>query len=101
MKIEIDNKIYNGISTYCALNEMNTITYINDLLKKAFMIDKYSEKPQIKIKGENDSSETNKEIKKENVLSDKNKENIEIKKSNDQEIKIDQTVNKVKTRKLK
>ena len=45
MNIEIKDKLYKDIESYCALNELNLNDYVNDLLKKSFMIDKYGERP--------------------------------------------------------
>lgn len=48
--MEISKELYNEIKEYCDLNGMKTKDYINGLLKRAFMIDKYGECPPILIK---------------------------------------------------
>ena len=43
--MEVDKKLYEEIKEYCTLNGLKPKEYINDLLKKAFMEDKYGNKP--------------------------------------------------------
>lgn len=43
----IETKLKEDIKKYCELNSLNMKVYVNNLLKKAFMIDKYGEKPPI------------------------------------------------------
>jgi hypothetical protein len=45
MNIEIKDKLYKDIESYCTLNELDFNNYINDLLKKAFMEEKYGDRP--------------------------------------------------------
>ena len=45
MNIEIKDKLYKDIESYCTLNELNFNDYVNDLLKKAFMEEKYGDRP--------------------------------------------------------
>lgn len=47
MNIEIKDKLYKDIENYCTLNELDINQYINGLLKKSFMLDKYGERPHI------------------------------------------------------
>ena len=47
MNIEIKDKLYKDIENYCTLNELDINQYINGLLKKSFMLDKYGERPPI------------------------------------------------------
>lgn len=47
MLIEIKNNLYNKIESYCTLNELNVIDYINKLINDKFLIDLYGEKPDI------------------------------------------------------
>ena len=47
MQVAIKDKLYKDIVSYCELNELEIDTFINDLLKKSFMIEKYGEKPGI------------------------------------------------------
>lgn len=51
MTITINDKLYKDIDSYCKLNDLGeTVKYINDLLKKSFMVEKYGEKPSIQQK---------------------------------------------------
>lgn len=43
--MEIDKKLNNDITAYCKENGLNKKDFINRLLKKAFNIEKYGEKP--------------------------------------------------------
>ena len=43
--MEVDKKLYEEIKEYCLLNGLKPKEYINDLLRKAFMEDKYGAKP--------------------------------------------------------
>lgn len=43
--VEIENKLYSEIKEYCKLNGLVIKDFINKLLKKAFTIEKYGEKP--------------------------------------------------------
>lgn len=45
MNIEIKDKLYKDIESYCTINELDFNDYINDLLKKAFMEEKYGDRP--------------------------------------------------------
>jgi hypothetical protein len=45
MNIEIKDKLYKDIESYCALNKLDFKDYVNDLLKKAFMEEKYGDRP--------------------------------------------------------
>lgn len=45
MNIEIKDKLYKDIESYCTLNELDFNDYLNDLLKKAFMEEKYGDRP--------------------------------------------------------
>ena len=50
MQFDISDKLYNDIKAYCELNNLGIERYIGDLLKEAFMKDKYGEKPNISKK---------------------------------------------------
>ena len=52
MLVEISDKLYKDIFSYCELNKLETGTFIEDLLKKYFMIEKYGEKPNVRHKPE-------------------------------------------------
>lgn len=43
--VEIENKLYSEIKEYCKLNGLVIKDFINKLLKKAFTVEKYGEKP--------------------------------------------------------
>lgn len=47
MLIEIKNTLYKKIESYCTLNELNVIDYINKLINDNFLIDLYGNKPDI------------------------------------------------------
>ena len=44
-QVEIDEKLYNDIKVYCSLNALKIKAFVNELLKKAFIIEKYGETP--------------------------------------------------------
>lgn len=45
---EINNKLLNDIKEYCSYNDIEDVSgYINRLLKKSFMEEKYGKKPDI------------------------------------------------------
>jgi hypothetical protein len=43
--VEIDKRLYQEIKDYCKLNNLIIKDFINKLLKKAFTIEKYGDKP--------------------------------------------------------
>lgn len=43
--MEIDKKLHEEIKEYCKLNGLKTSEYVNSILKKAFMMDKYGVSP--------------------------------------------------------
>lgn len=43
--MELDKKLHNEIKEYCKLNNLKMIDFINYLVKKAFIIEKYGESP--------------------------------------------------------
>jgi hypothetical protein len=45
MNVDIKDKIYKSISEYCRTNHLVIKDYINDLLNKSFMRDKYGDRP--------------------------------------------------------
>ena len=49
MTVEIKNKLYKDISNYCKANHLVIKEYVNQLLTKQFMVDKYGDKPGIYI----------------------------------------------------
>lgn len=85
MNVEVDNRLYNNIVSYCKLNDLNVKEYINMLLKTGFNIDRYGERPPIneeqnnvketkttdiikEEKTEPDTFETTEEKKEENLV---------------------------------
>ena len=44
-KMEIEKKLHDEIKEYCKLNGLKMTSFINSLLKNAFMIEKYGETP--------------------------------------------------------
>ena len=47
MDIEIKDKLYKSIKEYCEVNDLVFNDYINQLLQKEFMLDKYGERPSV------------------------------------------------------
>lgn len=43
--MQIDKKIYDEINEYCKLNDLKTRDFIHNLLKEAFLKEKYGDKP--------------------------------------------------------
>lgn len=43
----IDSKLSRDISSFCSLNGIDEDKYLNELLKKAFMLDKYGDRPPV------------------------------------------------------
>lgn len=50
--IELDKKLHKDIKEYCQLNGLVMKDFVNKLLKKAFMVEKYGDKPFAEIKPE-------------------------------------------------
>ena len=48
MLVTIKDRLFKVIQSYCSINGLDIETYINDILKKSFMIEKYGEKPCVK-----------------------------------------------------
>lgn len=45
--MEINKKLLKDIQSYCKLNDLNEDDFLNGILKKAFLIEKYGDKPTI------------------------------------------------------
>ena len=43
--VNIEDKLYEDIREYCKLNKLTISVFVNDLLKKNFMVEKYDEAP--------------------------------------------------------
>lgn len=70
--MEIEKKLYDDIKSYCKLNNLKVNTFINNLLRKAFNVEKYGESPFVLNKntnGKNNSLEEDK-INKEIAIDD-------------------------------
>lgn len=50
--MNFDNKLLNDIEIYCNFNELDVDEFANNLLRKAFMLEKYGNKPSFMIKKE-------------------------------------------------
>lgn len=46
-QVKIEEKLYNSISDYCNINNLKICNFINELLKKQFMLEKYGSKPSV------------------------------------------------------
>ena len=47
VEVQISDKLYKDIFAYCELNQLETGTFIEDLIKKYFIIEKYGSRPAI------------------------------------------------------
>ena len=63
MNITINDKIYKEIVSYCELNALDVTTFINELIKKNFMVEKYGDRPGIKQQITNPVTQTSETIK--------------------------------------
>lgn len=72
MLVTIKDRLFKDIQSYCSINGLDIETYINDILKKSFMIEKYGEKPCVKPVKEKTES-INESIKTEIVETKKTK----------------------------
>ena len=43
--VNIEDKLYEDIREYCKLNKLTISVFVNDLLKKNFMVEKYNDAP--------------------------------------------------------
>lgn len=43
--VQIEDELYNGIKEYCKLNKLKISSFINEILKKSFLIEKYGNTP--------------------------------------------------------
>ena len=63
--IELDKKLHKDIKEYCQLNGLVMKDFVNKLLKKAFMVEKYGDKPFAEPKTSNLEKEAIEKIKLE------------------------------------
>ena len=61
--IELDKKLHKDIKEYCQLNGLVMKDFVNKLLKKAFMVEKYGDKPFAETKMSNLEEEAIEKIK--------------------------------------
>lgn len=61
--IELDKKLHKDIKEYCQLNGLVMKDFVNKLLKKAFMVEKYGERPFAEPKKSNLEKEAIEKIK--------------------------------------
>ena len=61
--IELDKKLHKEIKEYCQLNGLIMKDFVNKLLKKAFMVEKYGDKPFAEPKMSNLEKEAIEKIK--------------------------------------
>lgn len=43
--VNVDDKLYQEIREYCRLNKLTISVFVNDLLKKGFLVEKYDDAP--------------------------------------------------------
>ena len=43
--VNVEDRLYQDIKEYCRLNKLTISVFINDLLKKSFMVEKYDDAP--------------------------------------------------------
>lgn len=55
--ITISNKLYQSIKRYCDENKLKINEFVEDLLKKSFMVEKYGEAPSVIAKREKEPTE--------------------------------------------
>ena len=84
MLVTIKDRLFKDIQSYCSINGLDIETYINDILKKSFMIEKYGEKPCVKPVKEK-TEPINESIKTEIVETKKTKP-IQIVKNRQEDI---------------
>lgn len=70
--VNIEDKLYQDIKEYCKLNKLTISVFVNDLLKKTFMIEKYDDAPPFFKKKEPEIETVRTDLKK--VLKEKTPE---------------------------
>lgn len=82
--MEIDKKLERDITEYCKVNGLNKKEFVNQLLRKAFTVEKYGEKPfyavENKEKVANDNKTEKKKIEeiKPIIVKEENEPKLEI-----------------------
>ena len=62
--VNIEDKLYEEIREYCRLNKLTISVFVNDLLKKNFMVEKYDDAPPFFKKKEPDVESIPVDVKK-------------------------------------
>ena len=62
--VNIEDKLYEEIREYCRLNKLTISVFVNDLLKKNFMVEKYDDAPPFFKKKEPDIESIPVDVKK-------------------------------------
>lgn len=75
MKVKIQDKLYQDILDYCAINKLDVEQFINNVLKTRFMVEKYGERPN--ISSTKKTSESINKPKKEPINEPIKKETVE------------------------
>jgi hypothetical protein len=70
--VNIEDKLYQDIKEYCKLNKLTISVFVNDLLKKNFMVEKYNDAPPFFKKKEPEIETVRADLKK--VLKEKTPE---------------------------
>ena len=73
MQVNINDGLYKQISDYCSLNNLKICHYVNELLDKAFKIDKFGAKPLINRK----PTKIEKDVSVEKIVTEKIVDNAE------------------------
>lgn len=73
--VNIEDKLYQDIKEYCKLNKLTISVFVNDLLKKNFMVEKYNDAPPFFKKKEPEIETVRTDLKK--VLKEKTPEEFE------------------------
>lgn len=73
--MQIDKNLYDEINEYCKLNSLKTRDFIHNLLRDAFMKEKYGDSPFAFNKNDSQKKVENKKVM-EDVQKDYNQENI-------------------------
>ena len=94
MHVDINDKLYRNIADYCSINNITIKQYVNDLLRKNFMIDKYGIAPCVQTKKDNTVQLQINEVKDEEIHSPK-KEEIYVEKHDNTEKSEESNANAV------
>jgi len=73
--INLNQNLIKEIEQYCKLNDLDINVFVNDLLKKSFLLEKYGEKPDILL-----NKKTENKVQAEPKTNEVNKTTIQDKK---------------------